>query len=412
MGKTLEDLKNLLKRKRSVSWYADKLGWSIDEVEKGISDLRGNTKPEGQILIERIDELTGEKVVEYSSSRPLSTEELKALCGHDGVTTIMTMSWLKSHKSGVWTYSMKMAYPIQGFTNIEQVKQKFNEIFPLNLEKYKAPKVTPTTNKVAIVVISDDHCGLVLKNSQYGNEQSEKIYRERLNQVLETLYETGEVFSEILLVSLGDELDGFNGYTTRGGHHLGSEDNRSQFDMFVNSRKIFYDKLFQSGLADKYVLLNHLISNHSGNGLSYMAHRALEIYIENVYEGVSIIHADKTIHTYEIGNHVFGFVHGKDEKHQKTPMPLVLNDKTDNYLFEFYDKLGYSPSRNWIHLIKADIHKFGIQQGKFGRYVNCPSISSGSNWIEANFGNSKPGALIEIVNPNKECISTIPVWFK
>lgn len=407
----IERLQELLKQKKSHSFYAGKLGISVEEVKELLKELREEDKSEfSGIKTEENNYDKNTKTVTYISDKPLSPKELEELAGVDNINSFVARTWLKSSDKGTWNYSIDVRFINSNFYTSQELKNKLQEFFPKNITKYQN-KAENQESKVLMVYIGDDHCGLVLKDSQYGNEHSEEIYRGRLSKVYQEILNLRQIFDKIYIVSLGDELDGYSGFTTRGGHHLGSSSNKEQFDIYVNSRREFYDKLFTSELANKYILVNQNNSNHSGKGFSYMANRALEIYLEARFSNVFILNTDKMIQVIEVGNHVFGLVHGKDDTHQKNPMPLNLDAKTDAYLFEFYDKLGYSPSKNWISTVKADIHKFNCNMGKHGRYVNIPSISSGSNWIEANFGNSKPGILLELVNPKSENIVSIPIWF-
>lgn len=412
----LEQVEKYLSWKKGKTYICEKLGCSLQEVEEAINELRGKEEAETIIEVknsykEEIDYTKNTKIVTYSSEKPLSPKEIEELVGADGITTQVNRVWFKGSDGDTWKYSIEVKFLNSNFYNGQELKSKLQDLITKVLPKYKLSNVTNPSDKVLMVYISDDHCGLILKDSLYGNEQSETNYNSRLENLYQEILNLGQTFDKIYLVSLGDELDGWSGYTTRGGHSLGSLSNKEQFDMYFDGRRSFYDNLFNSGISNKYIILNQNNSNHSGKGFAYIANKALEVYIEAKYQEVYVIQNNKMIQTIEIGNHVFGFIHGKDETHQKSPFPLNLDARADNYLFEYYDKHGYSPSRNWISTIKGDIHKLNVNIGKHGRYVNVPSISSGSSWIEHNFGNSHAGALLEIVNPNSKNITSIPIWF-
>lgn len=412
----LGEVEKYLLWKKGKNFISNKLGVTLQEVEEAIAELKGkeevNTPSEiKNIYTEDINYNKNTKVVTYTSSKPLCPKEVEDLVGADGITTQVNRVWFKGPENDIWKYSIEVKFLNTNFYNGQELKSKLQELIKKELPKYKLQGKQNNSDRVLMVYISDDHCGLVLKDSIYGNEQSENIYHTRLNNLYQEIVNLEQKFDKLYLVSLGDELDGFNALTTRGGHGLGSLSNKEQFDMYFDGRRTFYDTLFTSGIANKYIILNQNNSNHSGKGFSYIANKALEVYLEAKYQEVYVIHNNSSIQTIEIGNHVFGFIHGKDETHQKNPFPLNLDARADNYLFEYYDKHGYSASRNWISTVKGDIHKYNINVGKHGRYVNVPSISSGSNWIEANFGNSHSGALLEVVNPNSKNIITIPIWF-
>ncbi len=71
-------------------------------------------------------------------------------------------------------------------------------------------------------------------------------------QVAEIVKHFGGTFEEVHIISLGDQLNGWNSQTTRGGHEVKSTSNKEQFDMYVKARRNFYDVLFNSAISLKY----------------------------------------------------------------------------------------------------------------------------------------------------------------
>jgi len=87
-------------------------------------------------------------------------------------------------------------------------------------------------------------------------------------------------------------------------------------------------------------------------------------------------------------------------------------------MYEYKDSLckiqwvkGHSKKGMFISTIKGDIHKYNVNHGKSGRYVNVPSIATNSAWVEHNFGDSDSGAILEIYKADSKNIQTIPIWF-
>lgn len=365
---------------------------------------------QSKILSQETNFETGEKKVSIQSSNPLSPKEIEEMVGVDGITTYVARVWDKLNTNGQWTYSVDIRYRVKDFS-AKELEKKLAEIFPKDVQPVILPHVTNPSLEALFIYISDDHCGNILKDSLFDNEYNESIYTQRLLEIVDCAASLGKKFESIYVINLGDELDGWNGKTTRYDHDLGSASNKEQFDIFINARKLFYDKLFSSGISDTFFIHNINNSNHTGLGLSYIANKALDMYISARYPEVVMINQSKFIDGITYGNHYFGFTHGKDEKHMKAPLPLNLDLKADLWLYDWYSKKLGDISEYWISTIKGDIHKYNVNIGKSGRYVNVPSISSGSNWIEHNFGDSNPGALLEIVNPNSKNIQSIPLWF-
>lgn len=402
-------LAKLWKCSKEDIYKAKQIARAAIHIQQPKSPIVAATSP--KITANTTDFEEGSKKVSVESPTPLTPSEIEKLVGVDGISTYVARVWDKLLPSGTWTYSVDIRYRVKDFYTSEEISKKLKQVFPNTLSAVKLPKPENYKEEALFIYIGDDHCGGILKNSLFGKEYNESIYNERLQSILQEIINLNKRFEKINIINLGDELDGWNGKTTRYDHDLGSASNKEQFDFFVNARKRFYDALFTSGLANQYTIYTLNNSNHTGLGLSYIASKALEMYISAKYPEVQNLNQPGFIDYMVYGNHVFGFTHGKDEKFMKSPFPLNLDHKTDLWLYDYYSKNIDNPTEAWISTIKADIHKFNINMGKSGRYVNVPSISSGSQWIEHNFGDSVPGALLEIVKPNSKNIQTIPVWF-
>lgn len=426
----LEQLAEMLHWKKNSSYYASKLGITVAEVEELRKELKERKKSDREIVEEILepkwevtstkegfqyktidqknDHITGESTIILQSNKPLSPQEIDELTQVDNISTFVKMSWLKSQKDATWTYSIQTIRTIKDFYSSKELDIKLKEIF-----KAEAPvcsiKPSSTSNEALFIYIADDHAGLVLKNSLYNKEYSGKTYAQRLLSIVDEVKSLDKSFSKIIVVRLGDEMDGWNGKTTRYDHDLGSVSNKEQFDIYATANKLFYDELFSSELANDYVLYTLGNSNHTGKGFSYIANKALEFWLEAKFPFVEVLHQEKFIDVISFGNHIIGFTHGKDEQYMKSPMPLNLDYKTDLWLMDYYKQ--YQQKGMFISTIKGDIHKYNVNHGKSGRYVNVPSIATNSAWVEHNFGDSDSGAILEIYKADSKNIQTIPIWF-
>ena len=81
------------------------------------------------------------------------------------------------------------------------------------------------------------------------------------------------------------------------------------------------------------------------------------------------------------------------------------------YIYDYAQNKGYSPYKDSITFYKGDLHQQGVQNGKFGRYVNVQSIAGNSDYGDANFGNTKGGALLEILRKDSYHVSSQSIWF-
>ena len=238
-----------------------------------------------------------------------------------------------------------------------------------------------------------------------------RMYRKRLLKISNEVKLLGIKFEEVHILSLGDQLNGWNAQTTRGGHEVKSTSNKDQFDMYTSAKVGFYNDLFSSGVSKQYYIHDVENSNHSGNSFSYVANRYLSLYLEFKFPQVVQTSYFNAIDHFTYGDHIIGFTHGKDEKLMKRPMPLKLDPKTDLFLFQYFDNRSISPSGKRVTFYKGDLHSYAVDKGKFGRYVNVPSIMGATAWTEINFGSCDPGAVLEIYNKTGPNVTHLPIWF-
>lgn len=347
-------------------------------------------------------------IKKFESKKPLSPKEIEELSGVDSINTYVARVWDKLLPSGVWTYSIDIRWRVKDFYTSSKLKEKLRELMPdLTPVVIKKPL---TENKYALVIcLADDHAGAVNKMNLFGNENLS--YKERLMKVIEEISCYNSGFEEVHVISLGDQMNGWNKQTTRGGHIVDSLSNEEQFDIYVEGRVAFYNALFTSGIGASYFVHDVENSNHSGLGMSYMANKTLEMYLDAKFPEVVRESVTEMISGFEYGKHVIIFGHGKDEKFQKRPMPAVLNAATDLYLYDYIQNKGYSPYERTVSFFKGDLHQHGIQHGKFGRYVNVQSLSGFSDYSDANFGNTKGGAVVEIFEKDTYKVFSQAVWF-
>ena len=344
----------------------------------------------------------------FLSSKPLSPKEIEDLAGVDNINTYVARVWDKLQTDGNWTYSIDIRYRLKGFYNKDELKDKLKELMPdINPSSLPATK-WEVRDQALIILIADDHVGAVNTTNLFDSPAIS--YRDRLDIVAEEVQRLGQSFDEVHIISLGDQLNGWNSQTTRGGHEVKSLSNKDQFDIYVKSRIDFYNAMFTSGISQNYYVYDMENSNHSGLGFSYMANQYLDMYLEAKFPWVTRTSIFDMIDGFQYGKHLILMGHGKDEKHQKLPFPAVLNAKTDLYLYEFMVNKGYGKEVNTTYY-KGDLHQFGTQMGKFGRYVNVPSIAGNSDYGDINFGNTRAGALLEIIDKESYRVTSQPIWF-
>ncbi len=356
-------------------------------------------------------ETSGEgEVHKFESTKSLSPEEIRNLVQVDNITTEVARTWNKLQPNGVWTYSVDIRYKVPNFYSKSELKERLKEIFP-DVSPVSFPAVDVFDEQALVILISDDHAGALNGESLYGNKWNPALYEERLTMIATLVNSYAAPFEEIHIISLGDQLNGWNQETTRGGHKVRSTSNKDQFDIYTNARRKFYDSIFTSKMAAKYFVHDIENSNHSGKDFSYMANKLLEVYLEAKFPFVIRKSYFKAVQSFDYGVHTIGFGHGKDEEFMTRPMPFKLDPKTDLFLYEYFLTNKKSPTDRRVTFYKGDLHSYGVEKGKFGKYVNVPSMMGANDYSEPNFGNNEAGAILDIYDKKSKLVSHLPVWF-
>lgn len=340
----------------------------------------------------------GEIKIDQFFDTPRTSDEIIKLHKIDTSIWKLAQYWSKEKSNG-WQVSAMFTRINNKELDSESVEQILNKIFLENdSELITIPKVV-FNEKALFVYMSDKHIGAMTKSdSMYSNEYNREVFKERLAKTYERIalaVKSFGAFESIYICDLGDSVDGWNGYTTRGGHKLPQNmSNKEVFETYVEEHKIFFDSLFQSKFANNYKVVIQTNDNHGGD-FSYISAKALQYYIEGRYE-VQVILMEKYLEHFEYGNHIFILTHGKDSEDRKYGLPLQLNDKTEIFINKYIEYHNLDKSKQ-IHLIKGDLHNESQQVVQSFRYRNVLSMYGSSKWIHNNFGPGIAGVSFDIV---------------
>lgn len=269
----------------------------------------------------------------------------------------------------------------------------FETIKPFKILKYKE-----TNEKALVLYLSDLHIGAMVEtDSLYENQYNKEEVLRRFNLILNRIKHESIIwgyFDRVIVVNLGDALDGYNGETTRGGHKLSQNmDNKEQFNTFIEVMKEFFDELYEMKIANYIDYYSVGTDNHSGD-FGYFANKVLETYLTMKYPDMVVEIFQKYIGDVKYGKHTLLFSHGKDDKTMFKNMPLYLDTKTENQVNEYLDYNGiYGDS---VHFVKGDLHQSSTCYGKRFRYKNVSSVFGSSKWIHLNFGNTPAACDFDI----------------
>lgn len=286
------------------------------------------------------------------------------------------------------------------------IKELTKNIIPVKI------KVSEHNNEsVLVVFLSDKHIGALTKpEANYSNNYDAKEFHNRLVTVMNevaSVYSQKGPLDKMVVVDLGDAMDGYNAQTTRGGHTLPQNmTNKEAFEVFIDTHKAFYNALLFSGFAKDYEFYHITNSNHGGE-FEHFATRCLQEYLRASYKGIKFEIFDKFITPVTIGKHTYLLTHGKDEEDMKLGLPLTLDSKTEQYILNYI--LHHKIPTDNLHFIKGDLHQASTQWGKHFRYRNVPSVYGSSKWIMTNYGYTKPGCSFDLIEGDK--LSQWELWF-
>ena len=392
---------------------------SVSDKPKDVESVSNNIEDTKKVADKSKLKLNKEKVsdngdieVELYSETPMTRQEIEAHYGVDNISTTLSIYWNKAHPSGKYLVSALIKCHHDNFYSEEQLATKLKEIFS-ETRPIEVVRANDAKEKICVLYISDEHIGALNNvDDVHGNFYSPDIYIGRLEQIVKEVLDTDSTYEKLYIINLGDEADSqLDSMTTRKGHILPSENSKIQFDTYIKGRKILFESIFSSGIAKDYEVINCNNSNHSGNYLSYIWGEATRYWLEARYPDVTLRNVTKFIDHFQYGNHVIAYCHGKDDRDMKVGMPLQITQNVDGWLLQWFDNLGFSATKNWLHVRKGDLHTMNYSQGKFGDYISMPSVYGSSSWIGLNFGKSRAGAYYEVFKKDSPSVQAKFIWF-
>lgn len=335
-------------------------------------------------------------IIDSCEAMSVNVSDVKHLWKKDGKTSVFVKNPLFNDKVDIEAISER-------FENISSryITGKYKKIDKTKLKDPKAIKITT----------SDDHLGLdpsPNNNGLFQYEYNGDIYKLSIDKVFNSVlkeFRTHGKFDLLLLDNLGDEQDGWNGYTTRGGHKLDQNmTNDEVFDVCVDTKVNLIINLVENNVANKFILRKVTNDNHSGD-LGLLINKAVEKIINRIYSDklVKVEHLTRFLEHRVYGKHTFILTHGKDKEKMLKGLPLHLNDRTINFVNDYIR--FYNINTPFIHLEKGDLHQVGFEKTSNFDYRNFMSFAPPSSWVQHNFGSCYSGYSIQIIPKNTNEIS-------
>jgi hypothetical protein len=271
----------------------------------------------------------------------------------------------------------------------------------------------PANNKTLIIWTSDKHIGASIPDDAlYKEKYNEHIFFKRMEEIYKkalSIFKTYGTFDELIIADLGDSLDGYNGYTTRGGHQLPQNlNNKESAKVHFFTHKWFFEALLETSMADKIKIIHLSNDNHSGD-FGWQASFALQQYGTLAFPDIEFIIPEEFISHLVVYNRAYILTHGKDKKNRKYGLPLKVNADVESFIMDY--AMDRNLGNHQIHLRKGDLHLNDLDctRNKM-TYWNIGSVFGASDWIMDNFSTTKPSCVFEIVEKESDTLNAQILW--
>lgn len=278
-------------------------------------------------------------------------------------------------------------------------KKDFKELKTVNSESVEFDSLTYT----------DVHIGMDTDskgNSMYATEWNRESILDSLDCMINEAINNKQ--SETIVVDeLGDFLDGFNGYTTRGGHKLPQNmTDEEVFDLGLNFK---IELAVQLSKHYKEVIINNICNDNHAGAFGYFVNSAFARWSSSNLNNVKVVNHRKFMNHYFIGSTCFIITHGKDDSTLKFGFKPQLDSKGLEKIDQYCKQNGIYKKANRIIFKKGDSHQalFDMCTSDDFYYFNYPALSPSSQWVQNNFKKGRRGFVLETFTENKNTFNPI-----
>lgn len=332
---------------------------------------------------------TGDETLTFQSSKPLSPEEIDALAQVDNITRVVTRTWLKSSRNGIWTYSIctKLIDPTEeSKTDYRKEFEDFlaEKIKDKGIDKLPDPISLTDSENALILSLSDLH----LDKKSYWEETGEAGYSQlaatRAIMAAQDIIQrarAGHKLTKIVIIGGNDFFHANSAAnTTKKGTPLDVDGrwNQSFKDGLHLMTKII--DIANSVAPVQYITV---LGNHSPEREFYLS-VALEAYYRNI-KTVSVETVNNVRKYFRFGNNAFLLSHEFGNKEKDLPVIFAVENAKDfaecRYKFILS---GHIHSKKETMFVGAN-EQYGIL------HKVMPSLSSTDLWHHENLfiGNQK-----------------------
>ena len=379
----LYQLGELLTRKRSKKYYAEKLGISEDEVSELMKELKEkenedipttrNYTEERKVNVEKG---TIESTI-VSDFDPKDDIELAKLHKINLDKYIITNYWSKMLPSGKFTSSV--------FSKRKEAKDYSPEDFAKFLENYKPTNILvtkiPNFKDVVNVEISlsDYHLAKRTVDGDNSVEARAKRYLDVAQSLINKVVSNYHIDTVILPISNDFfHTDNYQHQTTQGTPQDTIMDYSEEYELGFS---ILVDTINMLRQYASHVVVVLVQGNHDRTKSFYLAH-ALDVFFKDVHD-VDFIREHSVVKALTLGNTFIGWHHGNCKIED---LPLLFATHSQ------YSKAFGEAKYREVHT--GDKHHYMAKEVKGVRIQQMPSLSGTDRWhLDNNFVHSVRAAL-------------------
>lgn len=297
----------------------------------------------------------------------------------------------------------------------------FNDVLQTLMDKeYQLPQIYKNVTEekdiqyiyngdTLILFLSDMHIGAkVDSNSLFPNKYDLEEVKNRIRSIIEhlTIYGT---FKEIVVVNLGDSIDGFDNTTSRRSQIMPQNlNNLEQVNGFVDSIMYLFSNMIENNLANDYSYISVKCGNHPGD-IEWIINKLICYKLKEVFGNYinETLVGDSDYVSFQRESNLYICAHGRDAQNMRSHMPLNLDTKWENMLTDYiFHTYSISPETR-INVVSGDLHNEAMNRGKFFKYWKVGSLFGASDYCMANYGNTPPHINYHIIKNNNILSGTI-----
>jgi hypothetical protein len=274
----------------------------------------------------------------------------------------------------------------------------------------KARKIPIDINDFDVLTYTDVHIGMdtdKFNKSMYATKWDKESVLDSANKIIKETY-NNQSSHTLVIDELGDLLDGYNGFTTRGGHSLPQNmTNEQAFDLALSFKIKLIDEL-QCYYPN--IIVNNICNDNHAGSFGYFVNSAFKQVINQKYPHLEVNNHNKFINHYFMGKVCFIITHGKDDSTLKFGFKPFLDAKGVEKIDQYCKHNDIYKKSDLVIFKIGDSHQalFDMCTSDDFYYYNYPALSPSSQWVQNNFKKGRRGFVIETFN---ELQNTIKPYF-